>query len=158
MLFFAALGVVWGGARLAADNPAASVFQQAAGAIGYRTFGLVMWCAAITSVIGASYTTISFFKTLHPAIEKWSRVLVSLFILTSTAIFLLQQSSAVSLLIIAGGVNGLILPIALALILLAARRKSIVGDYRHPLWMQVAGWLVVAVMTYMGAVSLLTIF
>ena len=100
--------------------------------------------AAITSVVGASYTTISFFKTLHPLIEKWSRVLVSLFILTSTAIFLLQQSSAVSLLIIAGGVNGLILPIALALILLAANQKRIVGDYKHPLWMQVAGWLVVA--------------
>lgn len=158
VLFFAALGVVWGGAKLAADNPAASVFQQAAGNIGYRAFGFVMWCAAITSVVGASYTTISFFKTLHPFIEKWSRVLVSLFILTSTAIFLLQQSSAVSLLIIAGGVNGLILPIALALILVAANQKRIVGDYKHPLWMQAAGWLVVALMSYMGAVSLAKIF
>ncbi|MBB1283449.1 divalent metal cation transporter [Flavisolibacter sp. BT320] len=158
VLFFAALGVVWGGATLAADNPAASVFQQAAGNIGYRTFGFVMWCAAITSVIGASYTTISFFKTLHPAIEKQSRVLVSLFILTATLIFLLQEKPAVSLLVLAGGVNGLILPVALALILVAARKKSIVGDYRHPLWMQVAGWLVVAAMSYMGAVSLLKIF
>lgn len=158
VLFFAALGVVWGGARLAADNPAASVFQQAAGAIGYRFFGFVMWCAAITSVIGASYTTVSFFKTLHPVIEKRSRLLVSLFILTATLFFLLQEKPAVSLLVFAGAVNGLILPIALALILLAARKKSIVGDYHHPLWMQVAGWLVVAVMSYMGAVSVLKIF
>ena len=158
VLFFAALGVVWGGAKLAADNPAASVFQQAAGTIGYRFFGFVMWCAAITSVVGASYTTISFFKTLHPAIVRRSRVLVSVFILTSTLIFLLQKGPAVSLLILAGGINGLILPIALALILIAARQKRIVGEYRHPLWMQVAGWVVVVVMSYMGAVSLATIF
>ncbi|MDQ3276740.1 MAG: divalent metal cation transporter [Bacteroidota bacterium] len=156
VLFFAALGVVWGGAKLAADNPAASVFQQAAGDIGYRFFGFVMWCAAITSVVGASYTTISFFKTLHPFLEKWSRVLVSLFILTSTIIFLFL-GNPVNLLIIAGAVNGLILPVALALILVAATKKGIVGSYRHPLWMQVAGWLVVAVMSYMGGVSLLKI-
>ncbi|HEV7332067.1 MAG TPA: NRAMP family divalent metal transporter [Flavisolibacter sp.] len=158
VLFFAALGVVWSGAQLAADNPAASVFQQAAGTIGYRFFGFVMWCAAITSVVGASYTTVSFFKTLHPAIERWSRVLVSLFILSSTLIFLLQTGPAVNLLILAGAVNGLILPIALALILIAASQKRIVGEYRHPVWMQAAGWLVVAIMSYMGAVSLAKIF
>lgn len=158
VLFFAALGVVWGGAKLASNNPAASVFQAAAGAAGYRFFGFVMWCAAITSVIGASYTTVSFFKTLHPILEKQSRALVSLFILTSALLFLLQEKPAVHLLILAGAVNGLILPIALALVLLAARRKSIVGAYRHPRWMLVAGWLVVAVMSYMGAVSVLKIF
>lgn len=154
VLFFAVLGVVWQGARLDEANPAASVFQQAAGTIGYKAFGFVMWCAAITSVVGASYTTISFFRTLHPAIEKRSRLLVSLFILVSTGIFLLQDKPPVQLLIFAGAVNGLILPIALALILIAANKKSLVGDYRHPLWLQVAGWLVVAAMSYMGLLSL----
>jgi Mn2+/Fe2+ NRAMP family transporter len=157
VLFFAALGVVWHGAKLAEGNPAASVFQQAAGELGYRFFGFVMWCAAITSVVGASYTTISFFKTLHPAIEKNSRWLVSLFIVASTVIFLLL-GNPVALLILAGAVNGLILPVALALILVAANKKSLVGDYRHPLWMQVAGWLVVAAMSYMGWVSLVKIW
>ena len=156
VLFFAALGVVWHGAKLADANPAASVFQSAAGEIGYRFFGFVMWCAAITSVVGASYTTVSFFKTLHPSIEKGSRILVSLFILASTVIFLFL-GNPVSLLIIAGAVNGLILPIALALILLAANKRSLVGDYRHPLWMQVAGWLVVAAMSYMGWLSIVKI-
>jgi Mn2+/Fe2+ NRAMP family transporter len=156
VLFFAALGVVWHGAKLADANPAASVFQSAAGNIGYRFFGFVMWCAAITSVVGASYTSISFFKTLHPVIEKKSRLLVSLFILTSTVIFLFL-GNPVQLLIIAGAVNGLILPLALALILFAARKRTVVGDYRHPVWMQVAGWLVVAAMSYMGWVSLVKI-
>lgn len=153
VLFFAVLGVVWNGAQLAEANPAASVFQQAAGNAGYRFFGFVMWCAAITSVVGASYTTISFFKTLHPLLEKWSRVLVSLFILASTVIFLIL-GNPVNLLIIAGAVNGLILPVALALILLAASKTSIVADYRHPFWLQAAGWLVVAAMSYMGWISL----
>jgi Mn2+/Fe2+ NRAMP family transporter len=84
-------------------------------------------------------------------------VLVSLFILASTIIFLIL-GNPVSLLIMAGAVNGLILPIALALILLAARQSRIVGDYRHPVWMQVAGWLVVGAMSYMGWLSLQKIF
>ncbi len=81
-------------------------------------------------------------------------MLVSLFIIASTVIFLFVGSNPVHLLIIAGAVNGLILPIALFLILIAANKKSLVGDYHHPLWMQVAGWLVVAAMSYMGWVSL----
>ena len=153
VLFLATLGVVWHGAKLEGSNPAASVFQQAAGNAGYRFFGFVMWCAAITSVVGASYTTISFFKTLHPLLEKWSRVLVSLFILASTVIFVIL-GNPVNLLILAGAVNGLILPIALLLILLAAKKQSLVGDYRHPRWMQLAGWAVVAAMSYLGGLSL----
>ena len=153
VLFFAALGVVWHGTTLSATNPAGSVFQAAAGSIGYRFFGFVMWCAAITSVVGASYTSISFFKTLHPAIEKQSRLIVSLFIVASTVIFLFL-GNPVKLLILAGAVNGLILPVALTVILLAANKKNIIGDYRHPLWMQVAGWLVVLAMSWMGFVTL----
>jgi Mn2+/Fe2+ NRAMP family transporter len=60
----------------------------------------------------------------------------------------------VKLLILAGAVNGLILPVALTVILLAANKKNIIGDYRHPLWMQVAGWLVVLAMSWMGFVTL----
>jgi len=155
VLFFAALGVVWHGGILSEGNPAGSVFQIAAGNIGYRFFGLVMWCAAITSVIGASYTSVSFFKTLHPAIEKHSRTIISIFIILSTLIFILL-GNPVKLLIIAGAFNGLILPIALAVILIAATKAKIMGSYKHPLWMQVAGWLVVIAMTWMGWVTINT--
>ena len=149
VLFFAALGVVWHGAKLSDSNPAGSVFQIAAGNLGYRFFGFVMWCAAITSVVGASYTSVSFFKTLHPLIDKHSRVIVSLFIITATVIFIFL-GNPVNLLIAAGAVNGLILPIALAVILVASNKNKIVGDYRHPVWMQAAGWIVVAAMSWMG--------
>lgn len=36
MLFFAALGIVSQGIKLSAANPAASVFQAAAGELGYK--------------------------------------------------------------------------------------------------------------------------
>jgi Mn2+/Fe2+ NRAMP family transporter len=155
VLFFAALGVVWHGATLSETNPAGSVFQLAAGNIGFRFFGFVMWCAAITSVVGASYTSISFFRTLHPSIEKSQRLIVSLFIIISTIFFILL-GNPVKLLIVAGAVNGLILPLALAVILVAATKQRIVGDYRHPLWMSIAGWLVVAVMSWMGFMTITT--
>ena len=58
------------------------------------------------------------------------------------------------LLIMAGAVNGLILPIALSVILIAAYKKKIVGNYRHPVWMYVAGWLVVLLMIWMGFVTI----
>ena len=64
MLFLAALGVVIHKGALSISNPASSVFKLAAGQIGYKFFGIVMWSAAITSVVGASYTSISFWKTL----------------------------------------------------------------------------------------------
>jgi Mn2+/Fe2+ NRAMP family transporter len=153
VLFFAVLGVVWQGARLDDQNPAASVFKLAAGDIGYRFFGFVMWCAAITSVIGASFTSVSFFKTLHPQIEKNQRLIVSVFIVCSTIVFVIV-GNPVTLLILAGALNGLILPVALTVILLASTKKRIIGDYRHPVWMQVAGWLVVVAMGWMGGLLL----
>ena len=125
------------------------MFQIAAGNLGYRFFGFVMWCAAITSVVGASYTSVSFFKTLHPLIDKHSRIIVSFFIITATVIFIFL-GNPVNLLIAAGAVNGLILPIALAVILVASNKNKIVGDYCHPVWMQAAGWIVVAAMSWMG--------
>jgi Mn2+/Fe2+ NRAMP family transporter len=54
----------------------------------------------------------------------------------------------------AGTVNGITLPLALAIILLAANRIEIIGDYKHPRWLQVAGWLVVVLMFAMVAYTM----
>ena len=154
ILFLAVLGVVSKGFVLDAKNPAGSVFRHAAGDAGYRFFGLVMWSAAITSVIGASYTSVSFFRTIHPFIEKNHRSIVSGFIALSAAIFIWNKESPASLLILAGAVNGLILPFALAVMLVAYGYKKIVGVYTQPLWLKLAGWIVVGVMSWMAVVSL----
>lgn len=148
LLFLAALGVVTQGAILDAGNPPASVFRIAAGNIGYRFFGVVMWSAAITSVIGAAYTSVSFLKTFHPFVARYEKWFISFFIVFSTLIFL-QLGNPIQLLVMAGALNGLILPLALAVILVAATRSRLTGSYRHPVWMQIAGWLVVIVMSAM---------
>ena len=152
ILFLAALGVVWAGATLAEKNPAASVFQIAAGDIGYKFFGVVLWSAAITSVIGASYTSVSFWKTFSPALDKYQRWLISGFIIFSTIIFVILQQPPGAILVMAGILNGLILPVALAIMLIAVTKKKLFPSYRHPLWMHITGWLVVALMTWMSII------
>lgn len=149
ILFLAVVGVVSKGIVLDKDNPAATVFSTAAGELGFRVFGIILWSAAISSVVGASYTSVSFFKTFHPTIEKNERWWISAFIVLSTVVFILVGRPK-ELLIMAGAVNGLILPVALAIVLIAARRPALVKDYSHPLWMLLAGWAVVIVMGWMG--------
>ena len=152
-LFLAALGVISQGVTLDPSNPPASMFQHAAGNVGYKLFGLVLWAAAITSVIGAAYTSVSFLKTLHPFIEKHSRAFIIGFIVASTAIFCFV-GKPIALLIIAGAINGFILPVTLGIMLIAATRKSIIGDYKHPLWMSVFGWLITVMMATMSLYTL----
>lgn len=154
MLFLAALGVVSAGVSLNPDNPAATVFQYAAGEFGYRMFGLVLWVAAITSVIGAAYTSVSFLRSFHPKIEQYYRYWIIGFILFSTIVFV-SIGQAVTLLVLAGAVNGLILPLTLGCILLAAYKVKIVGDYRHPIWLTVFGAIVVILTGYLGVRTLM---
>jgi len=149
ILFLAVVGVVTKGIVLDANNPAATVFKSAAGLMGLRIFGVVLWSAAISSVIGAAYTSVSFFKTFNSVFIKYERWCISFFIILSTLIFI-WLGRPKQLLIFAGGVNGLILPVALAIILIAATKSKLMNGYRHPLWMQVCGWVVVIVMSWMG--------
>lgn len=149
ILFLAALGVVWQGIKLADNNPASTVFQSAAGNIGYKFFGIVLWSAAITSVVGASYTSVSFWKTLVPAVKKNEKIIISLFIVCSTLIFVFA-GNPVNLLIIAGAVNGILLPVALAVMLISINKVSLTQHYKHPLILQVLGWITVALMSWMS--------
>ncbi|MCY7753034.1 NRAMP family divalent metal transporter [Bacillus haynesii] len=153
-LFLAVLGVVSKGLQINPDNPPASVFQLAAGNIGYKIFGLVMWGAAVTSVIGAAYTSVSFFKTFSPKIEKNTRGIIIVFIIVSTLCFV-TIGKPVNLLVLAGALNGLILPIALGSLLIGAHKKNVIGDYRHPIWLTIPGILVVIVMAIMGGYTLI---
>lgn len=157
LLFMAALGVVMGGGVLNQGNPAASVFRIAAGDLGYKLFGIVLWSAAITSVVGSAYTSVSFLKTLHPVFEKYHRVVTTIFILISVSVFAFLQQGAVQLLVVAGALNGLILPVSLTLLLMAVFKKKLTGDYKHPVWMSVAGWIVVIIMGIMGAKAIVTL-
>lgn len=153
LLFLAILAVVSKGLQLDQENPAASAFKFSAGAIGYKFFGLVLWSAAITSVIGAAYTSVSFLKTLNPFIDKYEKYFIIAFIAISTLIMAFIGKPA-TLLILAGALNGLILPITLGIMLIASKRKDIVGDYKHPTWLLIFGLIVVLISAYTGITSL----
>lgn len=149
-LFLAVLGVVVKGVALDPTNPAADAFRKGAGEIGYRFAGLVLLCAAITSIIGAAYTSVSFLKTFHPAIEKHENGVIIGFIAASTLIMLILGNPA-TLLVVAGALNGLILPITLGICLIASKKKAIMGEnYHHPAWLLVLGIIVVIISAYLG--------
>lgn len=149
-LFLAALGVVTAGGRVDPANPPASVFRLALGGAGVRLFGLLMWAAAVTSVVGSAYTSVSFLRGVVPAADRRPRAAIVAFIVVSAAVFL-AVGRPVRALVLAGAVNGWILPLSLTAVLLAARRPAIVGAYRHPAWLAAATWLTAAVMAGLAA-------
>ncbi len=154
LLFLAAFGVIAAGFTIDPANPPASVFQNAAGSLGYKLFGLVIWCASITSVIGAAYTSVSFIKTFHERLGAHSGLIVVLFIALSLTVFLII-GRPVQVLVWAGTINGFILPFGLAIVLAGSAKRTIVGDYRHPMWLRLSGWAVVAVMAYFSVATVI---
>lgn len=153
VLFLAILGVVSAGYNLSDSHPTASVFQYSLGDIGYKIFGVVLFSAAITSVIGAAYTSVSFMRSFHPIVKKYNNIFIIGFIVFSTLIFVLV-GEPVKILVLVGSLNGLILPLTLGAILVASRKKKIVGDYHHPTWMIVLGVVAVLITVVAGYFSL----
>lgn len=158
LLFLAVLGVVSTGFTLDAKNPAGSAFHQALGDLGLKFFGVVLFLAAISSIIGAAYTSVSFLRTFHIALDKYHRFIVIAFIIISTLVFAVLGKSPASLLIFAGTVNGWILPITLLVMIIAAHKKAIVGDYKHPKWMSAFGICIVVLMSYLAIISVIKLF
>ncbi len=151
LLFLASLGVVSQGLAINKANPPASVFGLAAGPLGYKLFGVVMFSAAITSVIGSAYTSVSFLKSLSPVFSRQERLVTLAFILVSTLIFI-TIGKPVRLLVLAGALNGFIMPLTLGPILVAAYRPAIVGSYRHPWWLAALGGVVVLGLAWLSLV------
>ncbi|MEY3178364.1 MAG: hypothetical protein RJB42_605, partial [Bacteroidota bacterium] len=154
LLFLAALGVVSKGLSLDSTNPAASIFELAAGEIGYKIFGIVMWSAAITSVVGSAYTSISFFRSINKNFEKQERPMLIGFVLIALIVFLLV-GKPVNILVVVGALNGFILPIALTLVLLGSMNKKIIGDYKHPKWLIGFGIIVILATLYLSIATII---
>lgn len=150
LLFLAILGVVATGVTLSKDNTAADAFYHAAGEIGLRAFGVVLFAAALSSVIGASYTSISFVTTqeVKPKVRNFATVA---FITVCTMAFVILNSAPQTLLIFAGAFNGLILPIGFAVVIWVGwRRRDLMGGYEYPKWLIVIGVLVWLLSIYIG--------
>lgn len=164
ILFLAILGVVASGVVIDTSgqgaNPAAQAFQAAAGQFGLRVFGLILWAASITSVIGAAYTSISFVTVFKPDITEQGRNrATTVFIALSLLIFALMGTAPAALLLFAGGFNGLILPIGLSIFIYVGwRRSDLMGGYHYPRWLLVLGALTCLLTWYMAIKSVGPIF
>lgn len=154
LLFLAILGVVASGVALSGNNMAADAFGAAAGEIGVRLFGIVLWAAGLTSVIGASYTSITFVTTQRTS-QKLRNGLTVAFIVVCAVIYVAVSKAPQQLLIFAGAFNGLILPVGFAVVLWTAwRRKDLMGGYKYPVWLLVIGVLTWLLSVYLGWSSL----
>jgi len=152
LLFLAVLGVVQTGASLSREAPVFDAFRAGAGRIGFVLSALVFSSAAITSVVGCSYTSISFIR--RKASERAQSLMIVGFIILTLAVTILLKFAGwqpTPLLIAAGTLNGALMPMILGVILLAAYRRSLVGEYRHPWWAGAFGllaWIITLFMAY----------
>ncbi|MEJ4120456.1 NRAMP family divalent metal transporter [Corynebacterium macginleyi] len=150
LLFLAVLGVVATGVTLAEDNTAADAFYRAAGEFGLRAFGVVLFAAGLSSVIGAAYTSVSFVTTQGTS-ARTRNIFTVIFIAVCTIIFVIINSAPQKLLIFAGAINGLILPIGFALVMWVAwRRNDLLQGYKYPKWLLILGGLAWLLTIFIG--------
>jgi Mn2+/Fe2+ NRAMP family transporter len=166
LLFFCVIGACCAGraflseraaAIAGADNPAAQTFYLAAGEWGKRLFGVLLLCAGLACTVGAAYTSVTFLRTLHPFLARHERACI-LGMIGVSVLILLIFGRASTFAVLAGTVNGFVLPLSLTCILLASGIRSIVGEYRHPLPLTIAGWIVAALSAMLAVRSLLALF
>jgi Mn2+/Fe2+ NRAMP family transporter len=96
---------------------------------------------------------VSFLRSMSKVADKYNSYTIMAFIAISTLAFVLV-GRPVKVLVLVGSLNGLILPITLGVMLLAARNRKIVGDYQHPMWLQLFGILAAAAAAWAGWLSL----
>lgn len=150
VLFLAVLGVVSVGTNISKDRPVFDAFRAGAGELGYFLSGMVFWAAAITSVVGCSYTSISFLR-LQGSPRRRARWIAAFTLAGIIATLIVRECGfqATPVLIAAGRINGILLPLIFGVILVASHKRSIMGDHRPPLWASVFGiaaWLATLVL------------
>lgn len=155
ILFLAILGVITAGHQLEEGNLAASAFEAAAGNVGLRLFGVIFAAAALTSVIGASYTTITFLTSREKTSPRTTNMLVVGFIALATVLYLLLGTAPAQLLIFAGAFNGILLPVGIGVIMWVAwRRRDLLHGYVYPTWLAALGTAAWLLTIYLGISSI----
>lgn len=150
LLFLAVLGVVATGVTLSEDNTAADAFYQAAGEIGLRFFGIVLFSAGLTSVVGASYTSVTFVTGQNTSQRTRSWLTVA-FVVVCTIGYLTLGKGPQELLIFAGAFNGLILPIGFTIVgWVAWRRRDLMHGAAYPKGLLLLGGIAWLFTIYLG--------
>lgn len=165
VLFLAILGVVASGVALDLDsnvaNPAGQAFAAVLGDAGMRIFGAIFWAAALSSVIGAAYTSATFLSAFSKRLEKgWPLQLATVaFIAVSLVIYLIVGTAPATLLVFVGGFNGLILPIGLTIFMYIGWFKPrLLRVDKYPTWLLIIGTAATLLMWYTAVESVGPIF
>ena len=96
----------------------------------------------------------SFLKSMHRYFDEKESIVLSLFVIVSLLVFIII-GQPVKILVAVGALNGFILPIALMLIIIASSKKKIIGNYAHPLWLKMFGWMVVCATLFLSLKTIL---
>ncbi len=154
-LFIGTLGVIAAGNSINVDNPTASVFLSIFGDWGKILFGLMIWFAAVTSLIGCTYTSVSFLIDVNPFFEKHKKTLTFLFVFLPSFFFIFN-GKPVNLLMYAGYFNSFILPFALIMVILGLYKNHMKG-YQHPRFLFFGSILIILTMLYFSINLLLSL-
>ena len=165
VLFLAILGVVASGVALDLDssvaNPAGQAFTAVLGDAGMRIFGAIFWAAALSSVIGAAYTSATFLSAFSKRLEGgWPLQLATVaFIVVSLVVYLVLGTAPATLLVFVGGFNGLILPIGLTIFMyIGWFRPRLLRTDSYPKWLLIIGTAATLVTWYTATQSIGPIF
>ncbi|GGP14951.1 Nramp family divalent metal transporter [Oceanobacillus neutriphilus] len=109
--------------------------------------------SAIASPMGAAVTVSSFMRWEGGFSNKKYKTVFSVVIIfgiiTSGLGF-----EPLEVLLVAQALNGLILPLIAILIMIVVNKKNAMGKYVNALWLNIIGWLVTAVVIFLGTYSL----
>ncbi|TQR60245.1 NRAMP family divalent metal transporter [Campylobacter troglodytis] len=158
LLFLAVLGVLNQGFVLDPKNPAGSAFEGALGVLGAKFFGAVLFLAALSSIIGAAYTSISFIVSFNKLFERHKSLIIICFILASFLILFWLEKSPTQLLILAGTINGWILPLSLFIMIKIANKQGLINKYKHPKLLSFLGLIVVILMSFLALYTMIRLF
>ncbi|WP_040983508.1 Nramp family divalent metal transporter [Oceanobacillus jeddahense] len=109
--------------------------------------------SAIASPMGAAVTVSSFMRWEGGFSNKKYKtvfsVVIILGIITSAIGF-----EPLEVLLVAQALNGIILPIIAVFIMIVVNKKNAMGKYVNKLWLNIIGWLVTAIVFFLGTYSL----
>ena len=165
VLFLAILGVVAAGVAIDLEstvaNPAGQAFAAVLGDAGMRIFGAIFWAAALSSVIGAAYTSATFLSAFSRRLDGgWPLQLATVaFIVVSLIVYLAVGTAPATLLVFVGGFNGLILPIGLTIFMyIGWFRPQLLRTDSYPKWLLIIGTAATLVTWYTAVQSIGPIF
>ena len=165
VLFLAILGVVASGVAIDLEstvaNPAGQAFAAVLGDAGMRIFGAIFWAAALSSVIGAAYTSATFLSAFSRRLDGgWPLQLATVaFIVVSLIVYLAVGTAPATLLVFVGGFNGLILPIGLTIFMyIGWFRPQLLRTDSYPKWLLIIGTAATLVTWYTAVQSIGPIF